>query len=63
MDEKERLKKLKKYMLEEFGVTPENIDEKLSELRVKFYKKITPNKSLKGGQVDENENMENNTIN
>lgn len=32
--------KLAEYMQEEFGVTPENIDEKLKELEVEFYEKL-----------------------
>lgn len=40
MNEQERLESLRKYMEEEFGITPENIDEKLQELKVQFYKKI-----------------------
>lgn len=35
-----KLEALKKYMKEEYGVTPENIDEKLEELRVQFYEKL-----------------------
>lgn len=40
MSEEKRYETLRKYMEEEFGVTPENIDEKLQELKVQFYKKI-----------------------
>lgn len=32
--------KLAEYMAEEFGVTPENIDEKLEELKVQFNNKL-----------------------
>lgn len=31
--------KLAEYMAAEFGVTPENIDEKLAELKEVYYKK------------------------
>lgn len=40
MDISQRYETLRKYMEEEFGVTPENIDEKLQELKVQFYNKI-----------------------
>ena len=30
---------LAKYMEKEFGITPHNIDEKLNELKKKFYEK------------------------
>lgn len=40
MSEEKRYQTLKEYMEKEFGVTPENIDEKLQELKVQFYKKI-----------------------
>ncbi|MBN4074423.1 hypothetical protein JYT99_00670 [bacterium AH-315-E09] len=36
--EERKLKKLKKYMLEEYGVTPENIDRKLKESKKEFHK-------------------------
>lgn len=35
-----RMKDLMEYMESEFGVTPENIDEKLRELKVQFYERI-----------------------
>ncbi len=40
MSEEKRYQTLKKYMEEEFGVTPENIDEKLQELKVQFYERL-----------------------
>lgn len=39
VEDKEKLEKLIKYMEEEYGVTPENIDKKLEELKEKFYSK------------------------
>ena len=36
--------KLAEYMAAEFGVTPENIDDKLAELKETYYKKHIPRK-------------------
>ena len=33
---------LAKYMESEFGITPNNIDEKLKELKKKFYERRSP---------------------
>lgn len=40
MNEKKRYQTLEEYMLEEFGVTPENIDEKLQEVKEKAKAKV-----------------------
>lgn len=39
MDQDKKLESLKKYMLKEFGVTPDNIDKKLNDLKKQFIKK------------------------
>jgi len=36
----ERHVKLKEYMESEFGITPENIDKKLEEIKQEFFKRI-----------------------
>lgn len=46
MDEKQKLERLKEYMEKEFGVTPQNIDEKLEELRKELRRRIEDNKTV-----------------
>ena len=40
MPDEERFETLKEYMKTEFGVTPENIDEKLKIAKVEFYRRV-----------------------
>lgn len=40
MNPDKKLADLKEYMESEFGVTPENIDEKLKELKAQFYERL-----------------------
>ncbi|SKC86954.1 hypothetical protein [Maledivibacter halophilus] len=45
----EKIEKLKEYMEKEFGVTPENIDQKLEEMKRIFLKRgfvISENKRV-----------------
>lgn len=37
---KEKFEALKEYMEVEFGVTPENIDSKLEELKAEFHRRL-----------------------
>lgn len=45
--DEDRYNAMKEYMEKEFGVTPENIDEKLEELRIEFQRKIDRNKKAR----------------
>lgn len=40
INQDKKLADLKEYMESEFGVTPENIDEKLKELKTQFYERL-----------------------
>ena len=40
MPDRVRYERLKRYMETEFGVTPENIDEKLKIAKVEFYRRV-----------------------
>lgn len=46
-EDKEKLEMLIKYMEEEHGVTPDNIDEKLEELRTQLYEKLRKLEEIK----------------
>lgn len=40
VDESRKLKSAMEYMEKEYGITPENIDEKLEEVKQEFFKRI-----------------------
>lgn len=40
MSDPDKIKALMEYMKKEYGVTPENIDKKLEELKEEFYRRL-----------------------
>lgn len=49
-DKRNKINALAEYMKKEFGVTPENIDEKLKELKEQLYERRLTNEGSKGFQ-------------